>query len=596
MNTRQINLKSKNICRVGLYARFSSDNQSPVSADDQIRRIQYRVENNQVIFTKFPLAEYKIKIIDECIFKDEAMSGKVGSRVGYEALLNGIRQRKFDAVIVDDLSRLTRDLGTQVNLHKLLKFNNIELISVCDGISSEQPNSMINFTFKGMANQMASEDLAHRTKRGQEIRVLDGFSSGDVCYGYNSIPTRTRPKGGIEIPSHYKLEVNLEEAAVVRMIFELRIKGLGFSSMAKLLNKRNIPSPRRGRARTGRVCNWSLTTVRKILTREKYIGIWEWGKTTRILNPDTDRYEKRQQPRNLWVKHHQGKDIRQDLVIIDIETWVKVQKTIQIRERFKKEDDTDSFSYARASKVIGSKSESLLAGILKCSECGSNMLQITGRRGGYYGCFTHHRKSKEVCKNKFLIHRLKLERFVVDKVKEILLSEQNIQLAVNIINKKINQRLRSVPIEISQLQQRRNEIQRKVRNLMHFIEQGDGSAELVKENLGEREVELRYTEEQIRLLQVAESDKVLVTVFSIRRHFENLTELFEKDPALANAALRKLFLNGLVCIQQSRTEKKNLNQNNSKWMVMGAMDMSQPMAQHYSSSADPIPVNLEFGF
>lgn len=44
------------------------------------------------------------------------------------------------------------------------------------------------------------------------------------------------------------------------------------------------------------------------------------------------------------------------------------------------------------------------------------MLQITGRRGGYYGCFTHHRKSKEVCKNKFLIHRLKLEKFVVDKV------------------------------------------------------------------------------------------------------------------------------------------------------------------------------------
>lgn len=131
---------------------------------------------------------------------------------------------------------------------------------------------------------------------------------------------------------------------------------------------------------------------------------------------------------------------------------------------------------------------------------------------------------------------------------------------------------------------------------MNFIEQGDGSAELVKANLGEREIELRYTEEQIRLLQVAESDKVLVTVFSIRKYFENLTELFEKDPALANAALRKLFLNGLVCVQQSRTEKKNLNQNNSKWVVTGAMDMSQSMARDSSGVIDPFAVDLEVSF
>lgn len=596
METRHIKEKLKNICRVGVYARFSSDNQSPVSADDQVRRIQYRVENDQVVFIKFPLTDYRLQILDDCIFKDEAVSGKTASRFGYECLLSGIRQRKFDAVIVDDLSRLTRDLGTQVNLHKLLKFNNIELISICDGVSSEQPNSMIHFTFKGMVNQMANEDLAHRTKRGQEIRVLDGFSSGDVCYGYNSIPTRTRPKGGIEIPSHYKIEINLEEAEVVRRIFELRIKGLGFSGIAKYLNKRDIPSPRRGRTRTGRVCNWSQTTVRKILMREKYIGIWEWGKTTRILNPDTERYEKRDQPRNLWVKHYQGKDIRQDLVIIDVDTWVTVQKSIKISKKKEFGEPADRYSYARASKVIGSKSESLLAGILRCSECGSNMLQITGRRGGYYGCFTHHRKSKTACKNKFLVHRIKLEKFVIEKVKEVLLSDHNIQIAVSLINKKINHRLRSVSVEIGQLHQRRNDVQRKIRNLMTFIEEGSDSSDLVKENLKERQIELRYIDEQIRLLQVKESEKILVTTFSLRKHFENLTELFDRDPALANAALRKLFLNGLVCVQQSKTEKKNLNQNNSKWVVTGAVDMSHSVAQDSSSTADPIPVDLEVRF
>ncbi|MCB0327942.1 MAG: hypothetical protein KDD52_10050, partial [Bdellovibrionales bacterium] len=61
-------------------------------------------------------------------------------------------------------------------------------------------------------------------------------------------------------------------------------------------------------------------------------------------------------------------------------------------------------------------------------------------------------------------------------------------------------------------------------------------------------------------------------------------------------ALRKLFLNGLVCVQQSRTEKKNLNQNNSKWIVMGAVDMSQSVSQDSSTSTDSIAVDLEINF
>ena len=71
--------------RAAVYARYSSDMQSADSADDQIARIRYRLNNGQIRSQKY--FGNPIEISNEWVRKDEAQSGRIAARDGYEAIL-----------------------------------------------------------------------------------------------------------------------------------------------------------------------------------------------------------------------------------------------------------------------------------------------------------------------------------------------------------------------------------------------------------------------------------------------------------------------------------------------------------------------------
>ncbi len=210
--------------RAAIYARYSSDLQNPKSADDQIMRIRHNVERETLSLVRFPLATYQVSFDEDWIVKDEAKTGRTANRKGYEKILAGIRGGSFDVLFVDDLSRLTRELGNLIDLYQLINFHQIELYSLCDGISSETPDAKTHFVFKGLTNEASNTTHGRRTKRGQESRVLSGFSTGDICYGYRSRPTAVRFSGGREVPSHYEIYVEHQEAEIINLIFDLKIK------------------------------------------------------------------------------------------------------------------------------------------------------------------------------------------------------------------------------------------------------------------------------------------------------------------------------------------------------------------------------------
>ncbi len=78
-----------------LYARFSTDLQRAASIEDQLRNCRKRAE----------LEGWKIV----ATFADAAMSGSDANRPQYRAMMEAAARREFDVLIVDDLSRLTRD-------------------------------------------------------------------------------------------------------------------------------------------------------------------------------------------------------------------------------------------------------------------------------------------------------------------------------------------------------------------------------------------------------------------------------------------------------------------------------------------------------
>ena len=574
---------------VAIYARYSSDMQNAESANDQIARIKYYANKELLRLIKYPSSRFRIVFDENWIIKDEAESGKIASRSGYERILQGIRENKFQALIVDDLSRLTRSLGDQIHLYDILQYRGTELYSLCEGISSESPNAKTFFQIKGMVNELGNDLNALRTRRGKETRALKGFSTGDCPYGYDSTPTQTQCRGGRDVPSHYQISINPEQARVIEMIDNWFLSGWGRAAISRELNRRGIPSSKRGWRRTGEKYNWSTSGILYILKNARYSGYWDWGKTKMVTNPETKKKVRIQIPENEWIQHFEGKEVREDLIIRPMERWKRIlNKFAQNKSNFsgKKEDQ------ATIKPKPGTRASHLLTGILKCSCCKGPMILVASK---YYGCFNYYRKAK--CQNKRVLSRRKIESRVATTLRDTLLDEKSIDQTVSELNERIQKRLRVAPEEVERLRTKKDDLGQEIQNLMDFIVLHGNTSQYVKDSLEAKETEMVAVESRIKFLASARVDQFLMTPFSLRAKFENLFELFKVDPVLANIALRNLIPNGLQCTPTegvSDLNTKCLNQNNSRWLVMGELavrpDMTPPTEAQGFCSEGPFPV------
>jgi len=212
--------------RVAIYARYSSENQSDKSIDDQIRVCRNYIDNHEMT------------IEEKHIYVDEAMSGSIINRPGLQALEIAAENKEFDAIAVDDLSRLSRSNHQMLTL--VLKFNylQIKIISVSDGIITDDDNSKLDIHMRGLINELYLDDLKKKTMRGLEGQKIRGFSAGEKVYGYH-----TKPHGELSLnkKGQHKYEgmvhfINPDEAEIVKRIYKEFIDGISISKIVKYLN------------------------------------------------------------------------------------------------------------------------------------------------------------------------------------------------------------------------------------------------------------------------------------------------------------------------------------------------------------------------
>jgi site-specific DNA recombinase len=144
-----------------------------------------------------------ITILEEHIYFDEAQSGSIRARPGLEALKRATEDKQFDAVLVDDSSRLSRDNQHFNTLLCLFQFWGISLISVSDGLDMREEHAKVAYQFRGIINELYLTDLKKKTHRGQMGQVLRGFSVGTRGYGYSSAAERVIMMGGMRIKLHW---------------------------------------------------------------------------------------------------------------------------------------------------------------------------------------------------------------------------------------------------------------------------------------------------------------------------------------------------------------------------------------------------------
>ncbi|PWB80700.1 MAG: recombinase family protein, partial [Methylocystaceae bacterium] len=155
--------------KVAIYARYSSDNQSAASIEDQ-----FRICREQA-------AREKWKVV--ATYKDAAISGaSLILRPGVQALLQDAQAGEFDIVLLEALDRLSRDQADTAILFKHLQFACVKLITLAEGEISE-----LHVGLKGTMNALFLKDLAKKTHRGLRGRVEKGKAGGGLCYGYDVV-------------------------------------------------------------------------------------------------------------------------------------------------------------------------------------------------------------------------------------------------------------------------------------------------------------------------------------------------------------------------------------------------------------------------
>ena len=75
----------------------------------------------------------------------------MSDRKGLAALLAASEAKKFDVVLVDDLSRLARDNYLMLSPMAELHFNGVRVVSVADGLDTGDEEAKLGIKIRGIA-------------------------------------------------------------------------------------------------------------------------------------------------------------------------------------------------------------------------------------------------------------------------------------------------------------------------------------------------------------------------------------------------------------------------------------------------------------
>jgi DNA invertase Pin-like site-specific DNA recombinase len=249
------------------------------------------------------------------------MSGATNQRPGLISLMAAVDSGELDVVVVEDLSRLSRDIEHSASIRKRFAFSGVRLIGIADGIDTLGNGGDLLYGVKSILSEQYLKDLGDKTSRGLRDRAQIGRVTGALPYGYTSEPA---PDGQGKVAV-----IEAAQAAVVQRIFRMRAAGRSYRDIAKTLNDEGVAPPR-GRQKDSRKRRdgWALSGVRSMLQNSKYAGRWTFGARSWKKSPTTGKRVVR--PAESPVVEVSLPALR----IVDEETWARVQAiNEQARER-----------------------------------------------------------------------------------------------------------------------------------------------------------------------------------------------------------------------------------------------------------------------
>ena len=360
-----MSINSQAMTRVASYTRYSTSMQDESSLDQQKDRCREKA------------SQLGMGISSDLEFSDAALSGTKPDRKGVSDLINAAENGLIDVVIVDSLSRLSRELCfTLSTLKNLIQVHGVRFISVTEGIDSALGNWELSAMIMGYTHQEYIKTLGSAVIRGQSHAHLNGFSTGGFPFGYKSVS-----KEGSEFGRQRKLrkEVMIHEDNTqwVRKVFDWFVKDkMPIQQITKELTKLEAPKDHRATVK-----HWNHQSVSHMLANQYYIGHCAYGKKTNVRNPISGKVHQKLRPVEESSKLI---TLREDLRIIDQETFDQAQEML--------EENRSCYAKKRgkAGRFKGSTNDIQnprhhLQGLFVCSKCnspfithGANYMQCKG--------------------------------------------------------------------------------------------------------------------------------------------------------------------------------------------------------------------------
>ncbi|HEX3999423.1 MAG TPA: recombinase family protein [Pirellulales bacterium] len=195
-------------------------------------------------------------------YRDEGISGdKTEKRLGFRQMITDAQERgDFELILAWDQDRFGRFNSIEAGhwIYPLMQAG-IRLETIAQGkIDWNDFSGRLMYQIQQEGKHQFLRDLARNSLRG----LISRAKTGKWCGG--------PPAFGYEIGEDEHLQFgNPAHVAAVREVFQLRLQGMGYRTIANQLNAKGTPSP------SGK--KWSHDAVRIVLGRETYLGIVSLG-------------------------------------------------------------------------------------------------------------------------------------------------------------------------------------------------------------------------------------------------------------------------------------------------------------------------------
>lgn len=503
--------------KVAIYSRKSKASDIGESIDNQITMCK----------------EYAIKLLkcteeDFLIYEDEGFSGGNVKRPHFQLMLKDAKAGKFNTLICYRLDRISRNTGDFAGLINDFESYNIHFVSIKEQFDTTTPMGKAMMYIASVFAQLERDTIAERLRDNfQELSKTGRFLGGGIPLGFTNQRIDVKGSDGTNKNLSRLVEVP-EEIKIVKLIYE---KYVELNSLRKVLTfviQNNITSKSDFR--------FAINSLRYILTNTVYVksdinvynyleknnfnvygkkedyngcGLMMSNKYTEI---GSRRISNVHTPIGVAPSFHKG--------IIDSDLWLEVQEKLA-------KNKSNIFRQVR-------NSTALLAGLLKCANCGDYMrprISMPNKKGEitfYYMCVTKEISKREKCNVKN-INGNELDRIIVDELINMSLGKNKIsKTIIKDRNESLLEKNR-ILIEVAKIEKDLITNKDAIKSLVKNLEKSKSelTTSLIFERIGEIEEENSALKN--KLLELENSDE---EIMDTQVNYSLIKSMLDSFPAL----------------------------------------------------------------